>query len=145
MTTVSQRVSNKFRKEMADKMNKVPFKYYDTRNVGDILSRMTNDVDTIGQTLNQSFSSLVTSTTLFIGSIIMMFITNWIMAITAILSSIIGFVFMFVIISKSQKYFKTYQQQLGALNGDRKSTRLNSSHVKISYAVFCLKKKKKII
>lgn len=117
MTTVSQRVSNKFRKEMADKMNKVPFKYYDTRNVGDILSRMTNDVDTIGQTLNQSFSSLVTSTTLFIGSIIMMFITNWIMAITAILSSIIGFVFMFVIISKSQKYFKTYQQQLGALNG----------------------------
>lgn len=117
MTTVSQRVSNKFRKEMADKMNKVPFKYYDTRNVGDILSRMTNDVDTIGHTLNQSFSSLVTSTTLFIGSIIMMFITNWIMAITAILSSIIGFVFMFVIISKSQKYFKTYQQQLGALNG----------------------------
>lgn len=117
MTTVSQRVSNKFRKEMADKMNKVPFKYYDTHNVGDILSRMTNDVDTIGQTLNQSFSSLVTSTTLFIGSIIMMFITNWIMAITAILSSIIGFVFMFVIISKSQKYFKTYQQQLGALNG----------------------------
>lgn len=117
MTTVSQRVSNKFRKEMADKMNKVPFKYYDTRNVGDILSRMTNDVDTIGQTLNQSLSSLVTSTTLFIGSIIMMFITNWIMAITAILSSIIGFVFMFVIISKSQKYFKTYQQQLGALNG----------------------------
>lgn len=117
MTTVSQRVSNKFRKEMAQKINKVPFKYYDTNNVGDILSRITNDVDTIGQTYAQSFGNLVTAITMFIGSIFMMFYTNWIMAITAILASLIGFVFMMTIVKSTQKHFKTYQGQLGALNG----------------------------
>ncbi|ABX81836.1 ABC transporter ATP-binding protein [Acholeplasma laidlawii] len=117
LTTVSQRISNRFRRDIATKMNKIPFKYYDTTNIGDILSRMTNDVDMVGQTYQQSFGSLVTAVTMFIGSIVMMFITNWILALTAIGASLIGFVFMMLIVTRSQKYFKTFQSKLGALNG----------------------------
>src|SRR5690554_241833 len=117
LTTVSQKVSNKFRRQIAVKMNKVPFKYYDTNNIGDVLSRMTNDVDMVGQTYQQSFGTLVTAVTMFFGSIVMMFITSWILAITAILSSLLGFALMFFIVSRSQKFFMTYQVKLGALNG----------------------------
>ncbi|WP_025725407.1 ABC transporter ATP-binding protein [Acholeplasma granularum] len=117
LTTVSQRISNKFRKDIAIKMNKVPFKYYDTTNIGDVLSRMTNDVDMVGQTYQQSFGSLVTAITMFIGSIVMMFITNWILALTAIASSLLGFMVMMVFMMRSQKYFRTYQSKLGAING----------------------------
>ena len=92
-------------------------KYFDKNLSGDILSRVTNDVDTIAQSMNQSLASLVSSVTLFIGSIIMMFYTNYIMALTAILSSLIGFVFMIKILSKSQKYFTARQVELGKLNG----------------------------
>ena len=81
------------------------------------MSRVTNDVDTIAQNLNNSLATLVTSLTLFIGSIIMMFVTNWIMAITAILSSFVGFILMFLILGKSQKYFAMRQRELGNLNG----------------------------
>ncbi|VEU82255.1 ABC transporter ATP-binding protein [Acholeplasma hippikon] len=130
MVTIGQRVSNKFRKEMAQKINKVPFKYYDTNNIGDILSRFTNDVDTIAQTFAQSFGTLVTAITMFIGSIVMMFYTNWLMALTAILSSVIGFVFMATIIKGSQKHFKTYQGQLGALNGHIEETYTGHTIVK---------------
>ena len=84
---------------------------------GDTLSRVTNDVDTIAQSMNQSLATLVSSLTLFVGTIIMMFITNGILAITAILSSFIGFIFMFSILSKSQKYFVARQAELGNLNG----------------------------
>ncbi len=117
LTTVSQRVSNNFRKDIAIKMNKIPFKYYDTTNIGDVLSRMTNDVDMVGQTYQQSFGSLVTAITMFIGSIVMMFITNWILAVTAIVASLLGFVIMMVIVMRSQKFFRAYQSKLGALNG----------------------------
>ena len=114
-------VSNKFAKDLrtsiSEKINKLPLRYYDLHSKGDILSRVTNDVDTIAQTMNQSLATLVTSITLFLGSIIMMFYTNWIMALTAILSSIIGFVFMFLILGKSQKYFTARQVELGKLNG----------------------------
>lgn len=117
LTTVSQKVSNRFRKDIAIKMNKIPFKYYDTTNIGDVLSRMTNDVDMVGQTYQQSFGSLVTAVTMFIGSIVMMFITNWILAVTAILASLLGFLLMMIIVMRSQKYFRAYQSKLGALNG----------------------------
>lgn len=130
MTTVSQRVSNKFRREMSVKINKVPFNYYDKTNTGDILSRMTNDVDTIGQTYAQSFGQLVTAVTMFLGTIVMMFITNWMMALTAITSSVLGFAIMMFIISKSQKHFKTYQNQLGALNGQIEETYTGHTIVK---------------
>ena len=117
MTTVSNHFAKKLRSSISTKINKLPLKFFDTHETGDILSRVTNDVDTISQNLNQSLASLVSSITLFIGSVIMMFVTNWIMALTAILSSLIGFSLMFLILGKSQKYFTEKQEQLGKLNG----------------------------
>lgn len=117
MTTVSNNFAKNLRSRIGVKINKLPLKYFDTHETGDVLSRVTNDVDTIAQNLNQSLATLISATTLFIGSIIMMFATNWIMAITAILSSLIGFAFMFIILMKSQKYFMKRQKELGELNG----------------------------
>ena len=117
MTDVANKFAKKLRSNISKKINKLPLKYFDKNLSGDILSRVTNDVDTIAQSMNQSLASLVSSITLFIGSIIMMFYTNYIMALTAILSSLIGFVFMFKILSKSQKYFTARQVELGKLNG----------------------------
>ncbi len=117
MTTVSNHFAKKLRSSISTKINKLPLKYFDTHETGDILSRVTNDVDTISQNLNQSLATLVSSITLFVGSIIMMFVTNWVMAIAAILSSLIGFSLMFAILGKSQKYFSRRQTELGDLNG----------------------------
>ena len=117
MATVSNKFAKELRQKISIKINKLPLKYFDQNSYGDILSRVTNDVDTIGVSMYQSLGSLVASITLFIGSIIMMFATNWIMAITAILSSLIGFVLMFLILGKSQKYFTARQVELGKLNG----------------------------
>ena len=117
MSTVSNKFAKSLRSKISIKINKLPLKYFDTHETGDVLSRVTNDVDTIAQNLNQSLASLVSSITLFIGSVIMMFVTNWIMAITAILSSLIGFSLMFLILGKSQKYFIANQTNLGNLNG----------------------------
>lgn len=117
MATVTNKFSQKLRKNLSHKINKLPLKYFDKNSYGDVLSRITNDVDTIGQSLNNSISDFVGAITLFIGSIIMMFATNWIMAITGIVASLIGFALMIVILSKSQKYFLLQQQQLGELNG----------------------------
>ena len=117
MATVTNKMTKRMRADIAHKINRLPLKYLDSRSYGDILSRVTNDVDLIGQTLNNSLSTLVGSITLFIGSLIMMFVTNWIMALTAIASTIIGFGLMSVIMSKSQKYFTQQQNSLGAING----------------------------
>ena len=117
MASVSNGYSKMLRGNITTKINHLPLKYFDTHETGDILSRITNDVDTIAQNMNQSLASLVTSVTLFIGSVIMMFVTNWIMAITGILASIIGFMFIFGILARSQKYFVQRQEKLGNLNG----------------------------
>lgn len=117
MSIASNNFARKLRASIASKINKLPLKYFDKHKSGDTLSRVTNDVDTIAQTMNQSLSTLVSAITLFIGTLIMMFYTNWIMAITAILSSLIGFGFMSIVLSKSQKYFIARQQELGNLNG----------------------------
>lgn len=117
MTTVSNRFAQNLRSSISKKINILPLKYFDLHENGDLLSRLTNDVDTIGQNLNNSLASLVSSTTLFLGSIFMMFYTNWIMALTAIFSSLIGFMLMFMILGKSQKYFAASQKSLGDLNG----------------------------
>lgn len=117
MTVVSNNFARKLRSSISSKINKLPLKYFDSHETGDVLSRVTNDIDTIAQNLNNSLSTLVSSTTLFIGAIIMMFATNWVMAITAILASIIGFLLMFLILGKSQKYFANNQEVLGELNG----------------------------
>ena len=117
MTDVSNNFARKLRGNISSKINKLPLKYFDKHVIGDILSRVTNDVDTIAQSMNQSLSTLVSAITLFVGTIIMMFITNSVMAITAILASLFGFVFMSLVLSKSQKYFVAKQNELGALNG----------------------------
>ena len=117
MAGVTQKFSKKLRQEISIKINKLPLRYFDNNSYGDILSRITNDVDTLGQTMNQSIGMLVTSVTMFLGSLVMMVYTNWIMAITAVLATITGFSLMTVILSKSQKYFIAQQRQLGKLNG----------------------------
>ena len=116
MTIVANKFAKKLRSNISTKINKLPLKFFDAHQSGDILSRVTNDVDTIAQSMNQSLSTLVSAITLFVGTIIMMFVTNWIMAITAIVSSLLGFVFMFLILGKSQKYFTARQVELGNLN-----------------------------
>ncbi len=117
MIKVANGYAKKLRSSISEKINKLPLKFFDHNLSGDILSRVTNDVDTIAQSLNNSLSTLVSSITLFIGSIIMMFVTNYIMAITAIVSSLVGFVLMFIILNKSQRYFTARQRELGKLNG----------------------------
>lgn len=117
MATVTQKVTKDLRTGISYKINKVPLSYYNKTSIGDVLSRVTNDVDTIGQTMNQSVGMLVTAVTMFLGSLIMMFYTNWIMAVTAVLTTIIGFGLMMFIMSKSQKHFIRQQSELGRING----------------------------
>jgi len=117
MATVTAKISKNMRTGISEKINKLPLKYFDKTSYGDVLSRVTNDVDTIGQTLNQSVDTLVRSITMFVGSLVMMFYTNWILALTAVASTIIGFAFMMIIMSKSQKHFIAQQQGLGDING----------------------------
>ena len=109
--------AKRLRSDISRKINNIPLKYFDSHEAGDVLSRVTNDVDTIGINMSNTITSLVTNVTLFLGSIVMMFVTNWIMAITAILSSILGFAFSFVLLQISQKYFVQRQEYLGKLNG----------------------------
>lgn len=116
MTTVTNKTSKRLRKDISSKINKLPLKYFDRHEIGDTLSRVTNDVDTIGDTLHQGVSGLVSAITMFIGAIIMMFITNWQMSVTAIVSTLIGFSFMSIILKKSQKYFNSLQQEVGNIN-----------------------------
>ena len=117
MTEVENRFAKKLRNSISEKINRLPLTFFDKNSVGDILSRVTNDIDTIAQSMNQSLASLFSSIVQFLGTIIMMFYTNWQMAVTAIVSSTFGFIFMFLIIGKSQKYFSMRQKSLGKLNG----------------------------
>jgi len=117
MATVTQKISKQLRTGISQKINRLPLKYFDKVSYGDVLSRVTNDVDTIGTTMNQSVGNLVSAITMFVGSIIMMFYNNWIMALTAIGASIFGFAFMSIIMAKSQKYFAQQQKNLGDANG----------------------------
>ena len=117
MATVTQKVTRTLRADVSSKINRLPISYYNRTSYGDILSRVTNDVDTIGQTMNQSLGMLVTAATQFIGSLVMMLATNVIMTLAAIAATLIGFVLMMVIMKKSQKYFYRQQKHLGAMNG----------------------------
>ena len=117
MATVTQRITKKMRGDLSTKINRLPLNYFDKNTVGDTLSRVTNDVDTIGQTLNNSLGQLVSAGSMFVGVLIMMFYTNWIMAITAILSTFLGFGLMTFIMKYSQKYFDNQQAQLAEING----------------------------
>ena len=117
MADVTQKISKSFREKIAAKINKLPFSYFDNTTYGDILSRVTNDVDTISQSLNQSIGTLLTSIVMLLGTLVMMIYNSGILTITTILSSLVGFVFITIIMKKSQKYFKAQQQNLGDING----------------------------
>ena len=117
MTVVTQKVNRGLRDGISHKINRLPVSYFQSTSTGDVLSRVTNDVDTIGQTLQNSLTSLISAVTMFIGSVVMMLSTNWVMALTAIVSSMLGFGLMLGIMSRSQKYFVARQRWLGDLNG----------------------------
>lgn len=117
MAAVTQRVSKKLRTDISEKINRLPISYYNRTTTGDILSRVTNDVDTIGQSLNPSIGTLVTAITLLVGSLVMMLITNVLLTITAVVVSLLGFALMMIIMGRSQKYFNRQQKHLGAING----------------------------
>ncbi|MCD8335523.1 MAG: ABC transporter ATP-binding protein/permease [Clostridiales bacterium] len=117
MQTVTQRTAKRLRGDIDTKINRLPLKYFSGNAAGDVLSRMTNDVDMIGQAMSNSLSNLVTAVAQFIGCLIMMYYTDWVMASTTVLATLIGLVLMVVIMSRSQKYFAARQESLGVLNG----------------------------
>ncbi|MEC0182343.1 ABC transporter ATP-binding protein [Paenibacillus peoriae] len=129
--TVSQHLTKKMRTELSRKINHMPLKYFDATSYGNVLSRVTNDVDTIGQTLNNSLGTLVSALATFVGALVMMLYTNWIMTITGIVATLIGFLLMTVIMKHSQKYFVAQQAELGQLNGHIEETYAGHSVVKV--------------
>lgn len=114
---VAFKVSQNLRTDISRKINKLPLSYLDNTPYGDVLSRINNDVDTIGNTLMDSSATFISSIVMLVGSLVMMFVTNWIMALSAVLATILGFLLMVLIINKSQKYFIMQQENLGELNG----------------------------
>ena len=117
MISVMQHLAWRMRDDISGKINRVPLKYFDKVSIGDVLSRITNDVDTVSSTLNSSITTLVQGVTQFLGVLVMMFATSWQMALTAIGASLFGFVFMSIVLKRSQKYFKQQQKNLGDING----------------------------
>lgn len=117
MSNLTHKTTKRLRTDLTSKINRLPLKYFDNTTVGDILSKITNDVDTIGQSLTQSLSSFVTSVTMFLGALVMMYYTNWIMATAGVLTTVIGFGMMMAIIRRSQQYFALQQKELGKING----------------------------
>ncbi|MDY0252506.1 MAG: ABC transporter ATP-binding protein [Candidatus Methanomethylophilaceae archaeon] len=117
LATVSQKMASKFRTDISKKINRLPLRYFDTSSSGDVLSRATNDVDTLGQSMNQSIGLLITSVTMLLGSLVMMVYTNYIMAAVTVLSCVAGFGMMILIMRYSQKYFGIQQENLGNMNG----------------------------
>lgn len=117
MATVTQKISKNLRAGISEKINRLPLKYFDRVSYGDILSRVTNDVDAISQALNQSIGSLASAVALFIGSLAMMLYTSWILTLTAVAATAIGFILMTVIMKKSQKHFAAQQKELGSMGG----------------------------
>lgn len=126
LATVSQKTAGRFRTDISKKINRLPLMYFDSSSKGDILSRTTNDIDTLGQSMNQSIGTLITSVTMLVGSLIMMAYTNMTMMVVTVLSCVAGFVLMFVIVKRSQKYFTRQQVHLGEMNGH--VTEIYSSH-----------------
>ncbi|MDR2866811.1 MAG: ABC transporter ATP-binding protein/permease [Methanomassiliicoccaceae archaeon] len=131
MATVTQRISRRMRSDISKKINRLPFSYFNKNSYGDVLSRVTNDVDTISMTLNQSLGTIVSAACLFIGSLIMMIWTNWMLALTAVGTSIIGFLLMMLIMNKSQKFFIAQQKELGDINGHIEETYTGHNVVKV--------------
>ena len=116
-TTAIQRFSERLRTAIAGKINRLPLEYFDGHSQGDILSRVTNDVDTAAQSLNQSLGTVLSSTLLVVAVLVTMFGMNWILALVTVVSTLVGFAFVSVFMGKSQGFFKSQQQDLAAVNG----------------------------
>jgi ATP-binding cassette subfamily B multidrug efflux pump len=117
MATVTQVISKRMRTDISQKINRLPLKYFDTASVGDVLSRVTNDVDAIGQTLTQSIGTVISSGIMLIGTFVMMLYNSWILTLTAVGTCVIGIILSLFITKVSQKYFKQQQEELGRING----------------------------
>jgi len=130
MATVTQRIARSLRTDISRKINRLPLKYFDKASFGDVMSRATNDVDAIGQTLNQSIATLVTAVVTFVGALVMMFYNSWVLACTAIVSSLVGFAAMTLIMTRTQKYFLAQQNGLGAVQGHVEEIYSNHNVVK---------------
>ncbi len=117
MAGVSLKITYRFRRDISEKINRLPLAYFDKRTFGEVLSRVTNDVDTISQTLNQSLTQIVTSVTMIVGILIMMILISWQMTLVSIILVPLSFIFIFLIVKNSQHYFKEQQDSLGELNG----------------------------
>ena len=117
MTGVTQKASRQLRESISRKVNRLPIDYYNKTTFGDILSRVTNDVDLIGQTIQSSIITFVSAVVTLVGCLVMMFVTNWVMTLSAIAATLIGFLLITLITSRSQKYFVARQQELGEING----------------------------
>ncbi len=117
MSGVSMRITYRLRRDISEKINRMPFKYFDGTNHGEVLSRVTNDVDAINQTLNQSLTQIITSVTTVLGVLIMMFTISWMMTLVALLVIPLSFGIIMVVIKRSQKFFKQQQDYLGHVNG----------------------------
>lgn len=117
MSSVAQKISYEFRREISEKINRMPIKYFDNKTHGEVLSRVTNDVDTVSQTLNQSMSQIITSVVTIIGVLIMMLSISWQMTIVALLILPVSMMIIMLVVKKSQKYFKAQQEDLGNING----------------------------
>jgi len=117
MSYIAMDITYRFRKDIADKINRMPFKYFDSTSQGEVLSRITNDVDTVSQTLNQSLTQIITSVVTVIGVLIMMLTINWVMTLVALLIVPLSMGIIALVISQSQKYFKQQQDYLGHVNG----------------------------
>ena len=117
MTGITQKVCYRMRKEISEKINRMPMKYFESRTYGEVLSRITNDVDTLGQGLNQSITQIITSTATIIGVLIMMLSISPLMTLIACVILPISMALISLVVKKSQKYFKTQQEYLGHING----------------------------
>lgn len=135
MTTVTQKISQNLRNDISHKINRIPLNYFNKTSLGDVLSRVTNDVDMIGHSLNQSIVTVVTAVTMFLGSLFMMLWTNVLMAVTAVITTMVGFLFMSLVMGHSQKYFVQQQQELGRINGHIEEIYSGHNVVKVSNAM----------
>lgn len=117
MSGISQKISYEMRNQISEKINRMPMKYFDTKTHGEILSRITNDVDTLGMSLNQSLTQLITSVTTMVGVLIMMLSISWIMTLAALVIIPLSMFAVRKVVGKSQKYFKKQQRFLGHVNG----------------------------
>lgn len=114
---VAQKVSFNLRRDISEKINRIPLKYFDTKTHGEVLSRVTNDIDTVSQTLNQSMSQIITSVITLVGVFIMMLTISWLMTLAALIMLPLSIIFISLIVKRSQKYFKQQQTYLGHING----------------------------